>query len=178
MRRVICASGPAFSTRHSGFLISPDPATAIIEELSENPRAMAALTTHGRTAWREALLGSVALKVTRGGKTSRAPLSAAVLQFNHPSEDHHPSGNARRQPFSEKILPSTIEMAKLINSRIMLVQALPTENAAAPRAALPSGDVLESSYLQAKAAESRKSIKSSRAGTCSTAKPAMRYADT
>ena len=33
------------------FLIAPDPAIAIIEELEKNPRAMAALTTHGRTAW-------------------------------------------------------------------------------------------------------------------------------
>jgi nucleotide-binding universal stress UspA family protein len=50
--------------------------------------------------------------------------------------------------FSEKIVPAAASMAKSLNSRIMLIQALPTE-----RAALPSGDVLESSYLQGKAAE-------------------------
>src|SRR5678816_2908614 len=38
----------------------------------------------------------------------------------------------------------------------MLVQALPAENAHAARANLPVGDVLESSYLQAKAAEIKK----------------------
>ena len=75
------------------FLIAPDPAVAIIEELTKNPRATAALTTHGRTAWKEALLGSV---------------------------------------------------------------ALPTKGAQAVRAALPLGDVLESSYLQGKAAEIKK----------------------
>ena len=50
------------------FLISPDPATGIVEELEKNPQAMAAMTTHGRTAWGEALLGSVALKVIRGAR--------------------------------------------------------------------------------------------------------------
>src|SRR5262245_44012577 len=41
------------------FVISPDPAIGIVGELAKNPRAMPALTTHGRTAWAEALLGSV-----------------------------------------------------------------------------------------------------------------------
>jgi nucleotide-binding universal stress UspA family protein len=58
--------------------------------------------------------------------------------------------------FSEKIVPSAVAMAKFLTSRIMLVQALPAENAAAARAHLPSGDILESSYLQAKAAEIKK----------------------
>ena len=44
------------------FLISPDPAAAIIGKLENNPQATAALTTHGRTAWGEALLGNMALK--------------------------------------------------------------------------------------------------------------------
>ena len=58
--------------------------------------------------------------------------------------------------FSEKIVPAAIEMAKSLNSRIILVQALPTESVQAVSAHVPSGDVLESSYLQAKAAEIKK----------------------
>ena len=50
------------------FVVSSDPATAILVELEKNPRAMVAMTTHGRSAWGEALLGSVALKVIRGAK--------------------------------------------------------------------------------------------------------------
>ena len=50
------------------FIIARDPATAIVEELEKNPRAIAALTTHGRTAWGEALLGRVALQVIRGAR--------------------------------------------------------------------------------------------------------------
>jgi hypothetical protein len=33
-----------------------------------NPRAIPAMTTHGRTAWSEAILGSVAFQVIRGAK--------------------------------------------------------------------------------------------------------------
>src|SRR6266436_5503541 len=49
------------------FVVSSDPATSILE-LEKNSRAIAAMTTHGRSAWREALLGSVPLKVIRGAK--------------------------------------------------------------------------------------------------------------
>src|SRR5262245_40322344 len=47
-------------------------------------------------------------------------------------------------------------MAKSLNSRITLVQALPAESAQAARANVPLGDVLESSYLQTTAAEIKK----------------------
>src|SRR5215467_14204791 len=50
------------------WLLSHDPPAAIIEELAKNPQALPVITTHGRTAWAEALLGSVALQVIRGVK--------------------------------------------------------------------------------------------------------------
>jgi nucleotide-binding universal stress UspA family protein len=64
------------------FLISADPAAAIVGELAKNPRAMPALTTHGRTAWGEALLGSVALKVIRD---ARRPVLLYRAQSNSSS---------------------------------------------------------------------------------------------
>lgn len=141
------------------FLISPDPGAAIIEELDKNPRAIAALTTHGRNAWGEALLGSIAMKVIRGarrpvllyrpGPDSRAtPIKIANLVVALDGSE-----------FSEKIIPTAVQMAKLLNSGIMLVQALPPESAQAGRAGLPSGDVLESSYVQIKAGEIKKKYK-------------------
>jgi nucleotide-binding universal stress UspA family protein len=138
------------------FLVSPDPATAIIGELEKNPRAMAAITTHGRTAWGEALLGSVALKVIRG---ARRPV---LLYRPRPDGSAAPAKVTNvvialdGSPFSEKIVPAAIEMAKSLNSRIILVQALPTESGQAARADLPLSDVLESSYLQSKATEIKK----------------------
>ena len=50
------------------FRISSDPADAIVAELERVPGAVAALTTHGRSAWLEALLGSVAFRVIRAAK--------------------------------------------------------------------------------------------------------------
>ena len=50
------------------FRVSSDSAGAIIAELERDPHAIAALTTHGRTAWVEAILGSVVLRVIREAK--------------------------------------------------------------------------------------------------------------
>jgi len=44
-------------------VVAADPAGAICAELERHPRAIAALTTHGRSAWAEAIIGSVALRV-------------------------------------------------------------------------------------------------------------------
>jgi nucleotide-binding universal stress UspA family protein len=137
------------------FLISPDPAIAIIEELDKNPRAIAALTTHGRTAWGEALLGSVALKVIRGARRPVLLYRARSDSLATPTKITTLVVALDRSDFSEKIVPSAVAMAKSLNSRIMLVQALPAESAQAARSA-PLGDVLESSYLQTRAAEIKK----------------------
>jgi hypothetical protein len=65
------------------FVVSSDPATSILGELEKNPRAIAAMTTHGRSAWGEALLGSVALKVIRGREAAlvRALVPASKKWF-------------------------------------------------------------------------------------------------
>jgi nucleotide-binding universal stress UspA family protein len=138
------------------FLISPDPATAIIEELEKNPRATAALTTHGRTAWGEALLGSVALKVIRGARRPVLLYRARSDGSATPTKITTLVVALDGSEFSEKIVPAAVAMAKFVNSRITLVQALPAESAHAARANLPLGDVLESSYLQSKATEIKK----------------------
>ena len=56
------------------FAVSSDPGSAIRAELGREPRAIAALTTHGRTAWAEAIMGSIALQVLRGSNETRAPV--------------------------------------------------------------------------------------------------------
>jgi nucleotide-binding universal stress UspA family protein len=138
------------------FLISSDPTTAIIEELEKNPRATAALTTHGRTAWGEALLGSVALKVIRGARRPVLLYRARSDSSSAPAKITNLVVALDGSEFSERIVPAAVAMAKSLNSRIILVQALPPESAQALRAHLPLGDALESSYLQAKAAEIKK----------------------
>jgi nucleotide-binding universal stress UspA family protein len=138
------------------FLISPDPAAAIIDELEKNSQATAALTTHGRTAWGEALLGSVALKVIRGARRPVLLYRARSDSSSAPAKITNLVVALDGSEFSEKIVPAVVAMAKSLNSRITLVQALPTESVQAVRANVPLGDVLESSYLQTTAAEIQK----------------------
>lgn len=140
----------------SRFLISPDPATAIVDELEKNPRATAALTTHGRTAWKEALLGSVALKVIRGAKRPVLLYRARPDSSSAPEKITNLVVALDHSEFSEKIIPAAIELAKSLNSQITLIQALPVESARNTRPDLPPGDILESSYLQSKAVEINK----------------------
>jgi len=134
------------------FLLSRDPPAAIVEELAKNPGAVPVMTTHGRTAWAEALLGSVALKVIRGAKRpvllhrplpSHAEAPAKIVQLVAALDG---------SKFSEKIIPSAVELAKAFAARLLLVQAL-AQQAPVGQA---KGDVLESSYLHAKADEIRK----------------------
>ena len=133
------------------FLISPDPATAIVDELVKNPRAMAALTTHGRTAWKEALLGSVALRVIRGVKRPVLLYRALSDSSSAPVKITELVVALDGSEFSEKIVPAAVQLAKSLNSQITLIQALSADSAGAKRADVPLGDVLESSYLQSKA---------------------------
>jgi nucleotide-binding universal stress UspA family protein len=134
------------------FLVAPAPASAIIDELKKNPRAIPAMTTHGRTAWIDAILGSVALNVVRG---ARRP----VLLYR-------PRGDRLAAPkdittivvaldgseFSERIIPFGVDMAGSMKAGLTLVQALPV-SVQSQLAALPRGDVLESSYLSSTAAQ-------------------------
>ena len=103
--------------------VSPDPPNAIRAELAREPRAIAALTTHGRTAWTEAIMGSVALGVLREAMRP-------VLLFK-------PQLNRRRQRklpplqrlwmavHSEKILSYAVKAARSLSARLLLLQALP-----------------------------------------------------
>jgi len=151
MRERACAFGAQMR-----FLVSNDPASAIIAELERRPGAIPAMTTHGRTAWAEALLGSVALNVIRGagrpvllyrprpeGLPTPAKISTLVVALD--------GGK-----FAEKMLPIAIEMSKSLNSKLMLVQVLPTVSPLSATPKPPQGDILESSYLHSKVAEIKK----------------------
>ncbi len=138
------------------FVISADPAGAIGAELKNNPHAIAAITTHGRTAWAEAFLGGVAFQVIREShrpvlvyrpiaKTGEAPgqIDTIVIALD---------GNA----LSEKIVTYAVPTARSLTAKLLLVQVLPVQS---PAALLPShgeNDVSESSYVHSKAAEIKK----------------------
>jgi nucleotide-binding universal stress UspA family protein len=135
------------------FRVSQDPGGAIAAELERDPRAVAALSTHGRTAWMEAVVGSVALRVIREAKRP-------VIVFR-------PVDNAREAPkkistvalaldasrFSEKMIPYAVKAAQALSARLILIQALPVPQSLGPLAEHEKSDVIESSYLHRKAAE-------------------------
>lgn len=134
------------------FLFSQDPPTAIIEDLAKNSGALPMMTTHGRTAWAEALLGSVALEVVRGARRPVLLHRPLADQAEAPAKIATLVIALDGSKFSEKIIPSGVELAKAFGARLLLLQAVAQEGLAGQ----VSGDVLESSYLHAKADEIRK----------------------
>ncbi len=129
------------------FLLSADPAAAIAGELEAKPNAIAAMTTHGRTAWTEAILGSVALRVIQGS-------SRPVILYRAVSGD----GEAPKRistlvlaldgsEFAERMIPFAAEMTKALAARLVLVQALPPQPSIPALAGQGKSDMLESSYL-------------------------------
>jgi nucleotide-binding universal stress UspA family protein len=137
------------------FVIAPDAARAILEELRQSPRAIAAITTHGRTAWMEAVIGSVALQVVRG--------AARPVLLYRPGATHF---DARRgidtlvtaldgSQFSEWVIPFAVEFAQSIGAKLTLVQAVPMISES-PAVRPPQSDISESSYLHSMAARIKK----------------------
>ena len=136
------------------FAVSSDTVNAILNELVTDPSSIAALTTHGRGAALEAVMGSVAFQVLRDG-------SRPVLLFR-PQERVWSTARKIKviaaaldgTRFSETILPYAVKAARSLSASLLLLQTLP---APMPFSAEQGPDILESSYLQRKAAELRSS---------------------
>jgi nucleotide-binding universal stress UspA family protein len=133
--------------------VSLDPARAIGAELERAPRAIAALTTHGRSAWTEAIMGSIALQVLR--EAMRPVLLFRPQQENGaaPKKITTVAAALDGSAFSEKILSYAVRAARSLSARLLLLQALPVHQ---PRPVLSHGqeaDIVESAYLHRKAAE-------------------------
>jgi nucleotide-binding universal stress UspA family protein len=135
-------------------VIAPDPAAAILDELRRNPAALAALTSHGRTALMEAALGSVALEVVRGARRPvlvyRPPLPSADVPRRIETIVMGLDGS----PFSENMIPVTVAFAGSIGAQIILLQAL--DIGSVNPTGLPLTDISESGYLQSAAADIKK----------------------
>jgi nucleotide-binding universal stress UspA family protein len=137
-------------------LIGADPGQAVVAELNRNLTALAALTTHGRTALAEALLGSVALKIIQNADRPVIVYRSQVAGQKAPDTIRTIAVALDGGDFSERILPAAIELAKVIRANLLLIQVLPAgfPKSAAPN--VPAGDFLDSSYLHQKAAEIEK----------------------
>jgi len=139
------------------FLISADAAGAIIAELEKNPRAIAVMTTHGRTAWAEALVGSIAFQVIKGAKRPVILNHPLTKDTDAPKKITTIVVAIDGSDFSETIFPYAAGMAKALSARLLLVQALPSQCTISQGPNEEIVVLLESSYLQRKAATIKES---------------------
>lgn len=129
-----------------------DIARTILDEAEREPLALIAMTSHGRTGLREAVLGSVALSVMRDA-------TSPVLIYR-------PRGEIRQGPstethigtvflpldgseFSESMESEAVQMAKWLKANLVLLQVITPEARSAR--GMPPGDIVESSYLRVRA---------------------------
>jgi nucleotide-binding universal stress UspA family protein len=140
----------------SKFLINADAGQAIVAELENSPGALAAMTTHGRSAWTEAIIGSVALSVIQKSRRPVIIYCAQAAEQKAPSTIKTVAVALDGGEFSELMIPAAVEFAKAIQAKLMLLQVLPAgfSNSHVPN--VPAGDILESSYLRVKATEIEK----------------------
>ena len=135
------------------FVVAADPAKAIRAELAREPRAIAALTTHGRAAWAEAIMGSVAFRVLRESKRPVLLFRPQGKVIEVPKRITTVAATLDGNEFSEKIIPYAIRAARSLSARLLLLQSLPSRGSQPLFSHEEAGDLLESSYLHRKAAE-------------------------
>jgi nucleotide-binding universal stress UspA family protein len=133
------------------FVVSTDPAGAIGAELERTPRSIAALTTHGRTAWVEGILGSVALQVLRESKQPVILFRPLGERSRPPKKISTVAVALDATEFSEQIVPFAVRAARSLSARLLLIQALPVHPPIFQGPDQETVVLLESSYLHRKA---------------------------
>lgn len=135
------------------FHILADAAAAITAELERGPRAIPALTTHGRNAWTEATLGGIALRVIREAKRPVIVFCPLAGKPDAPKKIRAIALALDGSCFSEKMIPHAAKAAQFLSARLILLQALPIQQKkGAHFAGRKKSALLDSSYLQCKSA--------------------------
>jgi nucleotide-binding universal stress UspA family protein len=78
------------------------------------------MTMHGRSAWGEALLGSVALKVIRGAKRPVLLQRPLLDNAEAPAKIATIVAALDGSKFSEKIIPWAVDIAKALEARLFV----------------------------------------------------------
>jgi nucleotide-binding universal stress UspA family protein len=126
-----------------------DVADAIAEEARRVPRTLLAMTSHGRSGLLEAMLGSVALRIVRGGDPALVYRPSGSGHDRQPMEVRQvimPLDGTRE---SEAIIPQAAGFAKWLDAELMVIGVV--HPAAAAEAGVAPGDVMESSYVRSRA---------------------------
>ena len=130
-----------------------DVASALVNEAARVPGTLVVMTTHGRSGVLGAVLGSVAMKVLRGG---RDPVLLYRPQEAFTGDPSEPIKIARivvpmdGTPSAESIGEQAAEFARWLGARLVVISVLDPSALAA--AGAPAGDLLESSYVRSRAA--------------------------
>ena len=137
----------------------PDAESSILEELSKNPGAIAAITTHGRSGLLEALMGSVALSVIRGARRPvllyRPWAAAKAAEKDQEIKISSVVAALDGSEFSESILSFAAETARSLKAKLELVQVLPSQGSEEISAKLKR-DIVEYSYVRRQAEATRR----------------------
>lgn len=130
-----------------------DFADVIVEEARRVPGTLIAMTSHGRSGLMEVMLGSVALRVVRGA-------GAPVLVYRPSGADGQGGSPVKVNRIvlpldgtrvSEAMAQQAALLAKWLDAELFVVSVL--DPTARIDAAVPVGDVMESSYVRARASD-------------------------
>jgi len=135
-------------------LVGADAGAAIVAHLANRTHAIAALTTHGRSAWGEAILGSVALRVIHEAKRPVLIFCPIEKTGDAPKKIDTIVVALDGSVLAEKIIPYAAEAAQSLATGLLLVQALPARQVTPPTH--EKSDLNEAAYLHSKAAAIKK----------------------
>ena len=130
-----------------------DVAAALVAEAARVPDTLVAMTTHGRSGVLGVVLGSVAMKVLRGGH-------APVMLYRPPEHTSIDPGAPIKitrvvaamdgTPVAESIGAQAGELARWLGARLVVISVI-SSRAQASTAGAPVGDLSESSYVRTRA---------------------------
>ncbi len=127
-----------------------DIADAIAEEARRVPNTLVAMTSHGRSGLMEAMLGSVALELIRGGGTALVYRpSGTDGQGDTPIKPTRVMLPLDGTAVSETVAPQAAELAQWLDAELMVIGVI--DPAAHREAGITPGDVMESSHVRSRA---------------------------
>ena len=131
-----------------------DVAEALVKEAARVPGTLVTMTTHGRSGVLGALLGSVAMKVLRGGHAPvllYRPHEAPTADAREPIKISRVVAPIDVTPSGESIGDQAAELARWLGAQLVVISVIDPGAMAATGA--PSGDLSASSHVRTRATQ-------------------------